>query len=209
MSLDLLDNADPLLKELPAEFLKAFHPGHAGRRIAPWLLKQQGTARLAVAQWLGEGWHKLFGDCRVINTERFAAVCRCLDNGLTPREIAWAIAAYHKDCTTAPGRIKTPTMRRSFLSFLQDAVETWAAVGADLRARTHGTTARRAREVRTDAILARFRALPHEEQYRLQMQAFAKLDAAGVDYKSVLNDPHVSSVLETLLSERPPQGGAT
>jgi len=147
MPLDLLDSQDPVISGVPREFLINFNPQHAGRRVSPWLLKKHSIATLAAADYLRSGWQKFFGDARNLNDERFAAAAKLLQ-AYTVREIAWAIVAYHHKCTTDPGRVKNPSIRRGFTSWMgcADMVESCITQGDELH---------KAEELRCQAVAAR------------------------------------------------------
>jgi len=187
---DLLDRNDPLLKSLPGEFLGEFDPGHAGRRIPPYMVRRQGLARLAAAEYLRRGWQQHFGHsmaARLLNEARFAAVCRALDEEYDVIEIAWAIVAYHRDCTTSKGRLANSAMRRTFESFLAGGVlELWVPLGQKLRddqADAQHKRAQRRQQRRTEqtfhGLLDAFNRLPNKQQQQLIDAAAAELKLIG------------------------------
>jgi len=189
-SFDLLDRNDPLLKSLPREFLDQFDAAHAARRIPPYMLKSQGLARLAAAEYLRQGWQKHFGHsmaARLLNEARFAAVCRALEEEYNVIEIGWAIVAYHRECTTAQGRLANQAMRRTFESFLSGgALELWVPLGQKLRDDQADAQRQRAQrrqqrltEETFDGLLDAFRALPAEQRQRMIEAAAAELKLTG------------------------------
>jgi len=202
-----------LLKPIPAYFVESFNADHAGRRLSRWLRRKVSDDELLVAEWLRQGWHKLFRNCRVLSDARMEAVKRALDNEITPAEIAWSIAAYHAECHTNPERLARPTMRRSLESFIAgDALELYIPLGQKLRddraAAARRTTERRQRhqEEHSHAQLRRaFVAQPEERRRQLIRRAVAQLQATSPPllnlYGPTISNPHVERAAMALLQQ--------
>lgn len=108
----------------------------AKQRIRRDIRSQVGDDIIRIAEWLRLAWHGHFGDGRCLNDERARAVKMLLRYEITPHEVWWAIEAYAHECTTSPGRLASPTMRRTFDRFVGclDVVERYIPLGAKLRA---------------------------------------------------------------------------
>jgi hypothetical protein len=189
MPLDLLDQRDPLIQHIPAEFIRAFDPGQCSRRLSPWIVRTDrfSRPRLAVAEWLRQGWCKQqLTECRVLNDARYLAVCRALDEEIAPLEIAWAIVAYGRECGVEKARIANPLMRRTFESFLSEALERYIPLGSKLRQDQldrKRRTAERAEQHRQQnthgGLESAFDALSIADRNDLVAQALRQLEARG------------------------------
>lgn len=202
------DDDRRLLDQVNKAFLDGFDAAHASRRIRPYLMKQVTPGRLAVAEWLRQGWQSKFGDARVLNDNRLQAVCRALDEEITPAEIAWAIVAYHHECTTDKARLANPAMRRTFESFLVSGVlEIYIPLGqqrkaavADAKKRAAHRAVRNREESTVRGLIQQFERLSNAEQSRLIDQAAADLTAQDrMVGRAVMANPLIRSKVFQLL----------
>ena len=176
----LFDKSDPLLADLRPEWLAALDVDQAGRRVSPWLI---------VAEWLRHGWNKNFPGLpvRVINDERLQAVCRRLDDEISPLDLGWAISAYGDECRSEPWRIERPSARLAFEAFLgSPRLEFYLQAGQALRDKRRSVTQRAAerRQEQRDStsvagLLGVFDRLPPAERDALVRRAVADLEARG------------------------------
>lgn len=209
---DLFDKPDdPLLSALPRAFLVDFKLDHAARRISPWLRRKCTAAEIAVAEWLRQGWHQRFQDCRVLNDTRLAAVKRLLDDELAPLDLAWAIRAYQQECATEKGRLANPAMRRTFESFMgaSGVVEHYIGPGrkladaeTDRRRRIDARAAERAETQTIAGLRAAFDGLSKPDQMVLVGRAVDSLTAQNrMRGAGALTNPLVHAKVLQLLQE--------
>ncbi|HUX15873.1 MAG TPA: hypothetical protein VMW52_05335 [Phycisphaerae bacterium] len=182
----LFDDMTADLDHAIREWLAHVDINRAARRISPWLRRKTPDDTIRVAEWLRVGWQGLYHDCRLLNDARLEAVARVLSEEVTPDEIRWAIRAYHRECTTSEGRLKSPGMRRSFESFMATSiVEYWALQGRGMAAKDaeHKQAAaergrRRVDETHFTRLAGAFRALSDEEKQEYYRQAVRQLELA-------------------------------
>jgi len=213
MPLDLLNSNDPLLSVIPREFLRGFDERAVARRLPGWLVRspRYSSARLAVAEWLRQGWCKQhLTEARVLNEARYRAVAVALDEEITPLEIAWAIVAYGRECGSDKARLANPLMRRSFEAFLTDALERYIPLGAklladekDRRRRIAERKKQQQQAYTADGLRERWHNMPRDQQQTMIRTAVARLAARSViPMREDFSNPMVRSAVYQLLQEQ-------
>lgn len=209
----LTDSTDPLLRQLPRDFMARFNEQAAAARLPTWLIRnprRYSRSRLAVAEWIRQGWHKLFGDCRVLNEVRYDAVCAAIDSAIEPLEIAWAVQAYADHCKTEKFRLDNRAARRTFESFFAHALEFWIPHGHALREKAKAKCKQEAErrrqhheETTADGMRDRWDRLSRDQQRDLIGQAVKRLAARNIyPGREDFSNPLIRSKLYQLLQEQ-------
>jgi hypothetical protein len=204
------DLSDPVLSGVNPDRLARWNAARAAGHVSQHKIEQHGTARLFVADamlqlWSAEmspvavaGNKRGLGNARLLNDDRFEAVCRSLDE-YTPAQIANAIRAYGRVCRTDPERQKKPHMRKTFEGFLNDVLEVWVTAGEQLARSNHAAAARVDDTREHRAFIAAWSALAPDVQRSIQMQAIANLDQRGERYTPVTSDPAMRAELMRIM----------
>lgn len=185
----------------------------AGHVSIRWLRTPHDLAVLFVADCLLQLWDaqmapvavtgdKRLGRSRMLNDDRFKAVCTALEEA-SPKQIANAIRAYASHCRTNPERLKNPHMRLTFDRFLVKALETWLAAGQQLVQRDQAVQARVADTVQAGEFMARWASIPNADQRRMLMLAIEQLDRKRARYTPTTSDPLVRERLLHLMEADP------
>lgn len=204
------DLSDPVLSGVNPDHLARWSAARAAGHVSQHKIEQHGTARLFVADAMLQLWsaemnpialagHKRgLGNARLLNDDRFEAVCRSLDE-YTPVQIANAIRAYGRVCRTDPERQKKPHMRKTFEGFLCDVLEVWVAAGEQLAQSSQAAAARVDDTRQHGVFITAWSALTPDTQRSIRMQAIANLDQRGERYTPVTSDPAMRAELMRIM----------